>query len=490
LGVRGRGGDYDLPVPPAKGEGTYNVVVLGAGPAGLVTATACAGLGARVALVERAAMGGDCLNTGCVPSKALLSSAKLADRIRRAGTWGLDVEEPRVDFARVMRRVRERRARIEPNDSQERMESLGIDVFRAHARFVSPREVEVEGRRLRARHFVIATGSRPSLPPVDGLADAAPLTTDTVFDTLDARPPRLVVLGGGAVGCELGQAFAALGVQVTLLEALPRLLAREEPEASALVLRRLEAAGARVLTGARVQRIERRDGVVRASVEGQSAPLEAEAVLVAAGRAPNVDDLGLEAAGVAFGPRGVQVDAHLRTSQAGIWAAGDVTGGPQFTHVADHHARVLVRNLVFPLVKAKVDLRVLPVAVYTSPEVARVGLTEEEARRGGDVTVITKQLHDVDRAVVEDEEDGFAKVILDGGRIVGATLVSEHAGELIHELALAMKLGAGVGALSSLVHAYPTLSEVSRKVADEALRGRLTPSRRKALAWLFGKRRG
>src|SRR5262245_19698713 len=364
-------------------------------------------------------MGGDCLNTGCVPSKALLASAKLADRFRRARAFGIDAPDPRVDFPRVMRRVRERRARIEPNDSQERMESLGIDVFRAHARFVSPREVEVEGRRLRARHFVIATGSRPSLPPVEGLAEARPLTTDTVFDTFDERPARMIVLGGGAVGCELGQAFAALGVQVTLLEALPRLLAREEPEASALIQRRLEAMGAAVRVGARVQHVSRQGGTVRVSLEGQAGPLEADAMLAAAGRAPNVEDLGLDAAGVAFSARGVQVDAHLGASQAGIWAEGDVTGAPQFTHVADLHARVLVRNLVFPLVKARVDLRVLPTAVYTTPEVARVGLTEEDARRSAaDVAVITKPMHDVDRAVLEDEEDGFAKLIVSGGKIV------------------------------------------------------------------------
>ena len=483
--------DYDLAVTAARGEGTYNVVVIGAGPAGLVVAAASASLGARVALIERGAMGGDCLNTGCVPSKALLASAKMADRIRRAGAFGIDVPDPRVDFPRVMRRVRERRARIEPNDSQERMESLGIDVFRAHARFVSPREVEVDGRRLRARHFVIATGSRPSLPPVEGLEGAQPLTTDTVFDALDARPARMIVLGGGAVGCELGQAFAALDVQVTLLEALPRLLAREEPEASALIQRRLQAMGARVLTGARVLSVKRQGAIVLAVVEGQAATIEAEVVLVAAGRAPNVDGLGLEAAGVAFSARGVQVDASLRTSRAGIWAAGDVTGAPQFTHVADHHARVLVRNLVFPLLRAKVDLRVLPTAVYTSPEVARVGLTEEDARKGGDaVTVVTKPLHDVDRAILEEEEDGFAKVIVGGGKIVGATLVAEHAGDLIHELALAMKLEAGPGALSALVHAYPTTAEVARKAADEYLRGRLTPRRKKLLSWLFEKRRG
>ncbi|HET8645926.1 MAG TPA: FAD-dependent oxidoreductase, partial [Vicinamibacteria bacterium] len=313
---------------PAKGEGVYNVVVIGAGPAGLVVATACAGLGARVALVERARMGGDCLNTGCVPSKALLASARLAGRLRRAGEFGLAAGEPQVDFAAVMRRVRERRARIEPNDSQERMESLGIDVFRTHARFLSPHEVDAGGTRLRARHFVIATGSRPSLPPIEDLAAADPLTTDTVFDLLDERPARLVVLGGGAVGCELGQAFAALGVQVTLLEALPRLLAREEPEAAALVGRRLEDSGARVHTGARVLRVQRGGAVVRVEVEGMTDALEAEAVLVAAGRTPNVDDMGLDAAGVAYGGKGVRVDAHLRTSQAGIWAAGDVTGAP------------------------------------------------------------------------------------------------------------------------------------------------------------------
>jgi pyruvate/2-oxoglutarate dehydrogenase complex dihydrolipoamide dehydrogenase (E3) component len=474
-----------------KGEAIYNVVVIGAGPAGLVVAAACSGLGARVALVERARMGGDCLNTGCVPSKALISSARTAERVRRAGRWGIDVAAPSVDFARVMRRVHERRARIEPNDSQERMESLGIDVFRSSARFLSAREVEAGGQRLRGRHFVVATGSRPALPAIEGLTGADPLTTDTVFDVLEQRPPRMIVLGGGAVGCELGQAFAALGVDVTLVEALPRLLAREEPEASALVLHRLEEGGVRVHAGARVMQVQRAGGLVRATLEGRPDPIEAEALLVAAGRAPNVEDLGLEAAGVVYGPRGVQVDAHLRTSRAGIWAAGDVTGAPQFTHVADHHARVLVRNLVFPLLKAKVDLSVLPTAVYTSPEVARVGLTEEDARRaGGPVDVIVKPLREVDRAIVDGEEDGFAKVLVSAGRIVGATVVAEHAGEIIHEVALAMKLGAGLSALSSLVHAYPTVSEVLRKAADEHQRGRLTPARRRALAWVFGKRRG
>jgi pyruvate/2-oxoglutarate dehydrogenase complex dihydrolipoamide dehydrogenase (E3) component len=475
----------------AKGEGTYNVIVIGAGPAGLVVAVASSSLGARVALVEKARMGGDCLNTGCVPSKALLASARLAERMRHADRWGLPPSQAPVDFARVIARVRARRAHIERNDSQERMESLGIDVFRGPARLLSARAVEVAGTRLNARHVVIATGSRPSLPPVEGLAACAPFTTDTVFDELDTKPERLLVLGGGAVGCELGQAFAALGVAVTLVEAAPRLLAREEPEAAAVVQRGLEEAGARILTGVKAVRAERQGGRTRLFLEGRAEPLEAEAVLVAAGRVPNVDGLGLEQAGVAFSEKGVQVDAHLRTSRRGVWAAGDVTGGPQFTHVADHHARVLVRNLVFPLFPARVDLRVVPTAVYTAPEVARVGLTEEEARKQGlAVEVVHKELADVDRAVLEDETEGFAKVLIAQGRVVGATLVAAHAGELIHEIALLMKQGGRPGALSALVHAYPTVAEVARKVADDHARKGLTPGRRRLLAWLFEKRRG
>ena len=476
---------------PIRGHGVYNVVVIGAGPAGLVVAVAGASLGARVALVEKAHMGGDCLNTGCVPSKALLASARLAERLRQASRWGLPPSDAPIDFARVIARLRARRAQIAVNDSQERMESLGIDVFRGAARFTSPREVDVDGTRLRARHVVIATGSRPSLPPVEGLAACDPFTTDTVFDQLDTRPERLLVLGGGAVGCELGQAFAALGVPVTLVEAAPRLLSREEPEAAAVVQRRLTEMGARVLTGVKVVRAERRGAATRLHLEGHAEPLEADAVLVAAGRVANVDGLGLEAAGVAFTPKGVGVDVHLRTNVRGIWAAGDVTGGLQFTHVADHHARVLVRNLVFPLLPARVDESVIPTAVYTSPEVARVGLVEEDARRQGlAVEVVHKDLAEVDRAILEDETPGFAKVLIARGRVVGATLVAEHAGELIHEIALLMKNGLPPGALSALVHAYPTVAEVARKVADEHARKGLTPGRKRLLAWLFEKRRG
>src|SRR5687767_2534182 len=327
---------------PGKGEGTYNVVVIGAGTAGLVTAAGTAGLGGRVALVERHRMGGDCLNTGCVPSKALIASARLVRRLRHGSRWGLEDAEPRFRFEDVMERVRERRARIAPHDSVERFESLGVHVFRGAARFVSPQEVEVEGQRLRARHFVIAAGSRAGLPPIEGLAEAKPYTNETIFDELRERPARMIVIGGGPIGCELGQAFQSLGVQVTLLEVAPRLLDKEDEDAAEVVRRALADDGARVVTGAKIHRVERREGLFRADVEaGAREWVEAEALLVAAGRVPNTDGMDLEKAGIAFTTRGITVDEHLRTNQPHIYAAGDIAGSYQFTHLADHHARVI-----------------------------------------------------------------------------------------------------------------------------------------------------
>lgn len=475
---------------PGKGEGTYNVVVIGAGTAGLVTAAGTAGLGGRVALVERHRMGGDCLNTGCVPSKALIASARAAQHVREGRRWGLESHEPRFRFEDVMERVRERRARLAPHDSQERFESLGVDVFRGAARFVSPREVEVGGQRLRGRNFVIASGSRAGLPPIEGLAEARPFTNETIFDELRERPARLIVLGGGPIGCELGQAFARLGVQVTILEALPRLLDKEDEDAAAVVRRQLESEGVKVVTGARVQRASRTGGITRVDLEAAST-LEAEALLVAAGRRPNVEDLGLEAAGVAFDAKGVKVNAHLETSQPHIYAAGDVTGGYQFTHLADHHARTVVRNVLIPWVKTKADTSALPWCTYTSPEVARVGLSEAEARQQGvPHEVWVQPMSEVDRAVLENEEAGFAKVLTAAGRdrILGVTLVAERAGDLIHEFALAMKAGVGLKGVSSTIHAYPTFAEVARKAADRYQKSRLTPRARRLFAWLY--RRG
>ena len=475
-------------------EGAYNVVVIGAGTAGLVTAAGTAALGGRVALVERHRMGGDCLNTGCVPSKALISSARLVQQIREARRWGLHDQEPRFRFEEVLERMRERRARIAPHDSQERFESLGVDVFRGPARFLSPREVEVDGRRLRARNFVIAAGSRPAMPDVEGLAEAHPFTNETIFDELRSKPERLIVIGGGPIGCELGQAFARLGVRVTIVQHEPRLLPREDADVAELLRRRLEAEGVRVVIGGEVLRVSR-EGRFRVQVEvgkGRVEDMEAEAVLVAAGRAPNVEGLELDKAGVAYTEKGITVNEHLQTTQAHIYAAGDVAGSHQFTHLADHHARVVVRNILFPWLKTKVDASVLPWCTYTSPEVARVGLNEDQAREKGlAYDAFVEPLEELDRAVVESEEAGFARVLTAKGsdRILGATIVSERAGDLLAEVVLAMKGGRGLRSISGAIHAYPTFAEVTRKVADRYQRSRLTPRVRALFAWLYRRRR-
>lgn len=477
-----------------RGEGTYNVVVIGAGTAGLVTAAGTAGLGGRVALIERHRMGGDCLNTGCVPSKALISSARLIEQIRQAENWGLARQEPRFQFEAVFARMRERRSKIAPHDSQDRFESLGVDVFRGQARFLSPRDVRVEEEDtvLRARNFVIATGSRAAIPAVDGLDRVPYYTNETVFDELKEKPRRLVVLGGGPIGCELGQVFARLGVEVTILQRPDRLLPREDPDASELLFARLHREGLNILTGAQAQLAASHEGTVRvwAEVKGEGTrhPIDCDAILVASGRLPNVEGLDLEAAGVAWTEKGVTVNAYLQTSQPHIYAAGDVAGTYLFTHVADSHARTVVRNILLPQWKSKREDSVIPWCTYTSPEVARVGLNETEAEKKGIACDVWKQpLADVDRAVLESEEEGFAKVLTEKGkdRVLGATLVAERAGDLLAEFVLAMKAGVGLKQISGTIHAYPTYAEIARKVADQQQKARLTPFAKKLLAWMY-----
>jgi pyruvate/2-oxoglutarate dehydrogenase complex dihydrolipoamide dehydrogenase (E3) component len=474
-----------------RGEGTYNVVVIGGGTAGLVTAAGTAGLGGRVALVEAHLMGGDCLNTGCVPSKALIASARLAQQMRDGGRLALAPTEPAFRFEDILARVRERRAHIAPVDSRERFESLGVDVFLDRAELLSPYEVRVGAQVLKARHIVIATGTRAAMPDVPGLADARPFTNETIFDALERRPDRLVVLGGGPIGCELGQAFARLGVRVTIVQSGSQLLTREDEDAADVVRRCLEHEGVRVLTGSRIASVSRA-AVVRLVLEGGE-EIETDEILVAIGRTPTVKGLGLDAAGVAYDDRGVKVNAHLQTSRPHIYAAGDVAGGPKFTHVADHHARTVVRNILLPWPKARIDLSVLPAATYTSPELARVGLNEKEARAQGIAYDVWRQpLAAVDRAVVDGQEDGFLKVLTArrGDRILGATLVAEHAGDLVHEIALAMRARVGLGALSSMIHAYPSYAEMARRVGDQYQRSRLTPRVRGLFAALYRWRRG
>jgi len=479
-----------------KGEGVYNVVVIGAGTAGLVTAAGTAGLGGRVALVERGKMGGDCLNTGCVPSKALISSARLIEQIRKAEDWGLLPQEPQFQFEAILARMRERRAKIAPHDSQYRFESLGVDVFRGQARFLSPKEVQIGDLVLKARNFVIATGTRPAIPAVDGLDRATHYTNETVFDEMRQKPQRLVVLGGGPIGCELGQTFARLGVEVTILQRPHRLLEREDPDASELLLRRLQAEGVNVLTGAAARVVARQERTIRvwADVEGEATrhPIDCDAILIAAGRVPNLENLGLEAAGVAFTEKGVTVNEHLQTSQPHIYAAGDAAGPYLFTHVADSHARTVVRNILLPWWKAKREDAVIPWCTYTSPEVARVGLNETEAQRKGIACDLWKQpLADVDRAVLESEEEGFAKVLTKKGsdEILGVTIVADRAGDLIHEFVLAMKAGVGLRKISATIHAYPTYAEIARKVADQWQKARLTPFAKRLFSWMYRRAR-
>jgi pyruvate/2-oxoglutarate dehydrogenase complex dihydrolipoamide dehydrogenase (E3) component len=474
-----------------KGGGVYNVVVIGGGTAGLVTAAGTAGLGGRVALVERGLMGGDCLNTGCVPSKALLSSARLIEQIRQGEKWGLLPQRPHFQFASILARMRERRERIAPHDSQERFESLGVDVFRAPAKFLSPCEVRVGDVTLRAKNFVIATGSRPAIPAVDGLDRVPHYTNETVFELGDS-PGRLVILGGGPIGCELGQALGRLGVEVTILQLGPRLLMREDPDASELLLRRLEAEGVNVVTGANARVAARSERIVRlwADVEGEGTrrPIDCDAILIAAGRVPNTEDLGLEAAGVAVTKDGVTVNKYLQTSQKHIYAAGDVAGPLHFTHVADSHARTIVRNILFPSWRVPREDAVIPWCTYTSPEVARVGLNETEAAAKGIACDVWKQpLEDVDRAVVESEEEGFAKVLTAKGsdRILGATIVGERAGDLVHEFVLAMKAKVGLKQIAGTIHAYPTYAEIARKVADRQQKARLTPFAKRIFSTLY-----
>ncbi len=477
-------------------EPMYNAVVLGAGTAGLVTAAATAGLGGKVALVERGKMGGDCLNFGCVPSKALIASARAADRLRHADRWGLKASEPAFDFGEVMRRVRARRAHLAPNDSQERFEGLGVEVLRGEARFVSAHEVRIGERRLRAKNFVIATGTRPAIPKIEGLESVPYFTNETIFDELNERPASMAVLGGGPIGCELAQAFARLGVKVVLVQRNQALLPREDPEVSPVVEKILGADGIERLLSTKTERVSRRDGRIVLELErgGEKLQRTVAALLVATGRTPNVEALNLEAAGVRHGPHGVEVNAWLQTSQPHIYAAGDIAGPHRFTHMADYQARIVARNILVPsqVLRQKTDYSTVPKATYLDPEVASVGLHEGEAReRGIEFDVYRTSLEHLDRAIVEDETTGWVKVLTARGtdRILGVTIVAAHGGDLLHEFVLAMRCGIGLGKISGVIHAYPTFAELARKTGDAYQKSRLTPFAKKMFRWLYTRAR-
>jgi len=464
----------------------YNLVIIGAGSAGLVVAAGAAGLGARVALVERGPMGGDCLNFGCVPSKALLRAARAAAEPRQA-RFGVGAATPPAPWAEVAARVQGVIATIAPHDSVERFTELGVDVVQGTGRLAGPQTVEVAlagggSRTLAGKALVLATGSGPLVPPVPGLAEAGYLTNETVF-THPQQPRRLCVLGGGPIGLELGQAFARLGSQVSVVEMLPRILPREDADAAAVVAQSLEADGIALRTGLQAVRVEQGPSgkrVVCRPHGDAAAPeqvLEVDEILVAVGRRAQHEGLGLEAVGVATERGRIRVDARMRTSVRSIYACGDIVGPYQFTHMANQQARVVIQNALLPF-KTRMDYRVVPWCTFTDPELARVGLSEEEAQeRGIPVRVLRIPYGALDRAVCDGAETGFLKLLTPPGRddILGATMVGAHAGELIHELVLAMRARLRLRDIAGTVHIYPTLAEIFRRAGDESRKAGFTP---------------
>jgi pyruvate/2-oxoglutarate dehydrogenase complex dihydrolipoamide dehydrogenase (E3) component len=474
-----RPADWVNPSPKAM----YDLVVIGGGTAGLVCAAGAAGLGARVALAERSRLGGDCLNTGCVPSKALIRSARVVGTARAGAPVGV-AADTRVDFDVVMSRLRARRADIAPHDSAARLASLGVDIFFGEAAFSDPRTVAVGGAALRFRHAVIATGSRPAVPPIRGLAETPFLTSETLFD-LTEQPRRLVVLGGGPIGCEMAQAFARLGSQVTLFEGAPQLLPHEDGDAASIVTGALTSDGVDVRVSTPVTGVSRSPGGHRIEFDGGE--VVADEVLVATGRAPTTAGLRLDAAGVAHDADGIRVGPTLRTTNLRIFAAGDVASRFKFTHAADALARIVIQNALF-FSRKRADRIVIPWCTFTDPELAHVGINSAEASAQQALT-ITVPLGQVDRAIVDDETDGFVRVHHRSGRILGATIVASSAGEMIGTVALAMQKGAGLGELASTVFPYPTLSIALRQAGDTYRRGSLTPRVRRLLDVFFSARR-
>ena len=464
-----------------------DICVIGGGSGGLSVAAGAAQMGARTVLIEKHKMGGDCLNTGCVPSKALIAAGEAAEAARQSGRFGVNGHEPAIDFAKVHDHVHGVIAGIAPHDSVERFEDLGVTVIQGAARFTGPREVEVEGRKIQARRFVIATGSAPAVPPIPGLDEVPFLTNESVFD-LTERPEHLIVIGGGPIGAELAQAQRRLGARVTLLEMFS-LMGKDDPEAAEVVRQRLTAEGVEIQEGIRIEKVARKGNGITVSIEQAGAVTEIDGshVLVAAGRRPNVNGLGLQAAGVDYSPRGIVVDRRLRTSNRKIFAIGDVIGGLQFTHVAGYHAGIVVRNALFAL-PAKVDESAVPWVTYTDPEVAQVGLTEAQAQElhGDGVRVSRWSFAENDRARAERATEGFVKVVTGKrGRILGVTLVGRHAGELLQPWVLAMSQGLKIGAMAGIIAPYPTLGEINKRAAGAYFTDALFSARTRGLVGLL-----
>lgn len=485
--------DWTNPTP----QQPYHLVVVGAGTAGLVTAAGSAGLGARVALIERELMGGDCLNVGCVPSKGMIRAARVAATVRDAAAFGVHVHDTSIDFRTAMERMRRLRANISPADSAQRFADLGVDVFLGQGTFASPSSIAVTRRDglstvLNFKKAVIATGARASAPPIPGLDSVRYLTNETVF-SLTELPGRLGVVGSGPVGSELAQSFARFGSQVYLFERSDHILPREDADAASVVQEEFKRDGVNLLLNSRNMEVSgTEDGRIRICIsqQGQQSEFDVDELLVAVGRAANVNGLNLEAAGVKYDREGVKVDDHLQTSNPRIYAAGDICSKLKFTHAADFMARIAIQNALFavgPLGKKKVSDLVIPWSTYTSPEIAHVGLYEHEAAQSGiEVDTYRQDLAHVDRAILEGQDRGFVKVLTRRGtdQIVGATIVAENAGDLISEITLAMKYGIGLAKIGSTIHPYPTQAEAIRKLGDQYNRTKLTSTSKGLLNFL------
>jgi pyruvate/2-oxoglutarate dehydrogenase complex dihydrolipoamide dehydrogenase (E3) component len=474
--------------------GKYNLVVIGGGTAGLVSAAGAAGLGARVALIERNLMGGDCLNAGCVPSKGLIRAARAAHEVSSGGEFGVALSgAPQVDFAAAMERMRRLRADLSVHDSLARFTNLGVDVFIADGRFVGRDLIEADGRSLRFDRAVIASGGRATVPAVAGLKESGFYTNETIF-TLTELPRRLAVIGAGPIGCELAQAFRRFGSQVTLITEGAEILPKEDRDAAAILRGRIDKEGVRIVTGAKARGVACRNGakVISITVGERTDEIPCDAILVAVGRTPNLENLGLDAAGVRYTAYGIAVDERLRTSNPRVFAAGDVCSRFKFTHAADAMARIVIANALF-MARRRVSDLVIPWCTYTDPEIAHVGFYEKDARAAGfQVETISEALSHVDRAVLDGATDGFARVHYDKktGRILGGTIVARHAGEMINELTLAIGAKQNVGVLSSTIHPYPTQAEALRKIGDAHMRTKLTPTVKKIFEkWLAWRRR-
>ena len=481
-------------------NGRYNLVVLGAGTGGLITALIASSLGARVALIERHLMGGDCLNVGCVPSKALIRGAQIVHEAREARQFGMPASDTDLgDFGEVMRRMREIRARISEEDSAERYsEEFGIDIYLGEASFAGEGRVKVGDQVLEYKKAVIATGARAVAPPIEGLAEAGYLDNETVF-SLTKRPRRIAVIGAGPIGCELAQSFQRLGSEVHMLERMDQILTREDPDAARIVQDELVKEGVEMIFECAINRIERRGDervIYLKCPEKGTRELIVDEILVGAGRAPNVENMGLEAVGVAYDvQKGVEVDDSLRTSNKRIWAVGDVCMQWKFTHAADAAAKIVVQNALFavgPLGRKKLSDLVMPWCTYTAPEIAHVGLYERDAaERSIEIDTYQVSIAEANRAVTDGQEEGLVKVHVKKGsdEVVGATVVSAHAGDLITQFTMAIQNGIGLGAFTNIIYPYPTQGEAIKRAAGAYTRTRLTPRVKRLFeTWLSWQR--